>query len=196
MDKIKGDQVIKIILMAALIISANAYECEMKDDRGGVYRTISSTYKDNGDSRSMWFEFSRNSKKVLVESGKSKKEAFKDKMLKDAQGITYGKDKKVKSQWDGKYFDPKEVVPGTIGEWMWDVLNHWAYVHENSLSKKEVNLICEYAAAGILAYQGYGIGEERVVEHDSLVAEEYKQPSMTPEETRRWLEENDPRIKR
>lgn len=183
----------KIFFIILLALSADAYECELKDDRGGIYKTISSTYKNNGESRSMWFEFSRYSKKVLVESGKSKKEAFKDKMLKDVQGIVYGKDKKVKSEWDGRYFESKEVIPGTVGEWMWNILNVWAFVDQNNLTKEQLKMICDYAIAGI-SHHGYGIGEEKI--DPSKFKDDDTQPTMTIEETKKWLEENDPRIKK
>ena len=147
------------ILMALLIaLSANAYECSISDTQGTTYTTMSDTYKFNGDTASMWFETKTVSKNKVVETGKFKKEALKDKMIRTVQSISYKKDGSVKDSYDGKYNEYKEAIPKTISEWMWHVLNGWIYVSTHDLNKKETDVECMYFTYGVSMY-GYGIGE-------------------------------------
>lgn len=165
----------KIILAALLITSANAYECSTKSSVGEVFITMSNTFKDSGNTKSMWIESKKIAKGKIIETSKQKVEIQPDKNLRVIQGAIYDKNGNVKKSYNnGDYARFEEVIPDSIGEWMWFVLENGKYLLDD---KDKID--CK-----ILGYATVYESNEQL---------EPKQPSMTLEETKKWLEENDPK---
>ena len=180
----------KIILIALLIISANAYECSTKSSDSEVFTTMSNTFKDSGNTKSMWIESKKIAKGKIIETSKQKIEIQPDKNLRVIQGVIYDKNGNIKKSYsNGDYARFEEVIPGSIGEWMWHIITNWKYFLANkSNDKKLMENNCIF----------FGYSEIELAPTEEQNEETQNESiehavSMTPEQTQKWLEENDPK---
>jgi hypothetical protein len=172
-----------VFFIILLVLSANAYECTTKSANGEYFTTMTDTFKDMGDQKSMWIQSKKIVKGKIVETSKQKIEIESGKMLRVIQGVTYDKNGNTKNAFNnGDYARFEEVIPGSMGEWMWHIITNGEYILRDTANDQKII----HNKCLLLGYN----------EVEPAPLEEPKKTSMTIEESKKWLEENDPRIKK
>ncbi len=133
----------KIFLILILYITHHqATECVSIENKAGYScKTISKTYKNYDEVLSMWFECSTVENNNTIETSMTKIDVIPDKKLKMGQSVDYDENGNVKSQKNNSDHGFVDVAPGTIGEWMWEIMNGWEYIVDKKITEDECNIV-------------------------------------------------------
>lgn len=183
-----------LILSAMLIISTNARECSHSILGGIKITTMDKTYKNHGDSKTMWLTSEKTLNEKIIEYSKYKVEIL-DNKIRILILVEYDENGIVKKSIDsGEEFKYHEIVPRSSGAWTASIINGWEYMDEYDN--------CQIISAiGDIRSRHNSFDISKV--HRSL-REEYKKDPMKSEEMNNpdgwekiwinmYIEENDPK---
>lgn len=130
----------KIIFTLFVIVTySNALECTFTATNGTTYQTISSTYSEKDNLKSMWFEFKKTAKKKTIGTGKDRIEVDNDK-FRTSQYVEYDAKGKVKMHFNTSVLEEYNYpIPDTVGEWKTNMVKTGAYLLDDFNKDDEKN---------------------------------------------------------
>lgn len=140
----------KILTTLFVILTySNALECTFTTTDGTIYQTISSTYSEKYNVKSMWFEFKKFQKKKTIATGKDRIEVDYDK-FRTSQYVEYDAKGKVKIHFNASTLDEYNYpIPDTAGEWKTNMVKTGAYLLDDFNKEDEKNACAIFSTGWI-----------------------------------------------
>ncbi len=134
-------------MLFILVTYSNALECIFVSTDGTIYKTMSSTYSEKDNIKSMWFESKKIAKKKTIGTGKDRVEVDNDK-FRIAQFVEYDAKGKVKMNFNASIVDEYNFpIPETVGEWKTNLVKTGAYLLDD-FDKENEKSACTLFSTG------------------------------------------------